>query len=92
MTQPPDLTEAWTFDRSLTDVLTHADASKTKTQFTLTRTLLQRLATPHGTLSEGDLVSVSGFLHRAEQGSAAETVASAAAATTCCVTVRPQTK
>jgi hypothetical protein len=56
------------------DALTHADAATKKTAFTPTRTLLQQLSTSHSTLSEGDLVGVSGFLHRAENGSAAETV------------------
>ena len=57
-----------------TDTLTHIDSTKHKATFEPTRTLLQHLAVSKGTVSEGDFVSVSGFLHRAMDGSSEETV------------------
>src|SRR5437868_5423024 len=57
-----------------TYTVTHTDASKSTTVFTpTTRTSLQHRATSHVSVSEGDLVSMSGFLHRAAEGSAKET-------------------
>ena len=46
--------------------ITGVDAAKTKTKFTVTTRLhLQHLNTAHGTVSEGDLVQVDGFVTKA---------------------------
>jgi hypothetical protein len=47
----------------------HVDSTKHKAKFTpLTRTGLQDFTTAADPVSEGDLVSVSGFLHHADNG------------------------
>jgi len=56
------------------DTLRHIDSTKHEAKFERTREQLQHLATSKEAVSEGDLVSVSGFLHHAMDGADDETV------------------